>query len=436
MKYGILKHVGFSKGDDDNRRLISMGDVLESLAIKSLYQRMGIDDSQIVECNAYDLHEYGKNGEEYVVLPINYYSITVNYSSRVLPVFLGESLGGAERSLTEGEEQIFRRFQPVGCRDERTFRMLVNKGIDAYVAGCMVASFPKRTEAQNQSADTVYFIDVFGGIKDYVPKSLLEKYVFRSHDYYLSINEMTDNGSHDIYSLGQDLIDEYAQNAKLIVTSKFHAAIIALALGIPVILILENNCFKYSWLHRFIPIYEPEDCAKIDWNPGRVVIPDAEKELMKTVAIRRIQETYQKYHDILALSELREDPSIQRFEDLFYGSGAIDYITQCWKKDIDIEYAFWGVTETAKKLQEFISSHFSNARLVRVFDFSNRTPFFDVIPEPSENIGDYPGLFVFVTSASAFESAVELFENLDKPSEEFFLCRRSILTPEDVESRI
>lgn len=43
-----------------------------------------------------------------------------------------------------------RRFSPVGCRDERTMRLLLEHGIDAYLQGCLVATFEKRTELPTQ----------------------------------------------------------------------------------------------------------------------------------------------------------------------------------------------------------------------------------------------------------------------------------------------
>jgi hypothetical protein len=417
---------------------MSMGDVFECLAIKKLYEKMGVPEENIITCNAYDLSEYRG---EYVVLPINIYSVHFDYSSRILPVFLGLTLGGAERTLTEREEHILRKFQPVGCRDERTLRLLLDKGLDAYFAGCMVATFPARDPSLAETAKKVYFVDAHAGIKDYIPAELLDDYAFFSHDFYMTPEEMLHRqGAGDIFVMGEAVIKDYAANARLIVTSKFHAAIIGLALGIPVILLMENNYYKYTWITKYIPLYEPKDFPKINWNPAPVIIPNDEKALMTDIAINRIQETYDKYYKRCSLSEIRENVDLEEFDDIVYANTAIEYIKKNWPEDAAIEYSLWGVTQTAIKLDEYIASHYPNARLMKVFDFSNRTEFIPakrrggggLFPEASENLAQYPGLFVFVTSNSAAETAIELFEKIHKPQDEYFLCQRTILALADI----
>lgn len=431
MKYGILGHIGFSKKEENHNRLMSMGDIFECLAILRIYERMGIKKEDLLTCYPYELDVYQ---DEYVVLPINVYALNVDYSRRILPVFLGLALGG-EHDISKKNINMLRRFAPVGCRDERTMRRLLEKGIDAYVQGCLVATFPER-EQNLETQNKVFFVDPQAGIKDYIPKSLLENYEFYSHDFYMTPEEMLKGK--DIYEYGVETIERYKKEAKLIVTSKYHAAVIALALGIPVIMIIENNYYKYSWLEKFIPIYEPKDFANIDWNPSVVTIPEEEKNLMLEIAEERIRQTYHKYEKICTLSEKRENINIKRFNDIFYGSYAIEYVKNNWKKDTAINYAFWGATQTAVKLNEYIAENYPNTKLVKVFDWSIRNPIeFDdgcFVPEPLENMENKENehLFIFVTGNSASQAAKELFAKLNKSRDEYFLCERKILQESDV----
>lgn len=411
---------------------MSMGDIFECLAILNIYKELGVSKEELITCYPYELDSY--NGE-YVVLPINVYALNIDYSRRILPVFLGLTLGG-EHIISEKNLNMLRRFQPVGCRDERTMRNLQDNGVNAYLQGCLVATFEER-EQNLPSQNKVFFINPEQGIKDYIPKELLENYEFFSHDFYMTPEEMI--GKHeDIYSYGEQVIEKYKKEARLIVTSKYHAAIIGLALGIPVIMIIENNYYKYSWLEKFIPIYEPKDYKNIDWNPKAVVIPKEEKELMKRIARTRILETYQKYKDICSLSELREKTNIKYFNDIFYGTYAIQYIEQNWSSDIEIEYAFWGATYTSIKLNEFITDNYHNARLVKVFDWSIRNPisYRDgvYIPESTDNIknAENKHLFIFVTGNSASEAAVELFRKIERKKDSYFLCQRKVLDEGDL----
>lgn len=435
MKYGILGHIGFSKKDGNSNRLMSMGDIFECLAILRIYEELGINKDDLITCYPYELDTYDG---EYVILPINVYALNIDYSRRIIPVFLGLTLGG-EHKISEKNSNMLRRFSPVGCRDERTMRILQDKGIDAYLQGCLVATFPRRKEnVDTETRKKVFFIDPEQGIKDYIPQELFENCEFYSHDFYMTPEELL-NGK-DIYEYGKETIERYKKEAKLIVTSKYHAAIIALALGIPVIMIIENNYYKYSWLEKFIPIYEPKDYAKINWKPEVVVIPEEEKELMIDIAKERIFSSYQKYNKICTLSELRERPEIKHFTDIFYGANAIEYVKKNWEKNKIINYAFWGATQTAVKLNDFIAENYPNTKLVKVFDWSIRNPitFKDgtFIPEGLDKIqsSENEHLFIFVTGNSASEAAKELFAKINKSKDEYFLCERKILTESDVKA--
>lgn len=430
MDYGILTHIGFSKKGEKQNRIISIGDVFECLAIRNIYKSIGINENELLICYPYELGEYDG---EYCVLPINVYALNIDYSDRILPVFLGLTLGGGYK-LSKRNENLLRRFSPVGCRDERTMRLLLKYGIDAYLQGCLVATFPKRPILDTQKK--VFFVNPEKGIQKYIPEELLDNYEFVSHDYYMTDEELYKEDG--LYSLGESFIERYRTEARLVVTSKYHSAIICLALGIPVIMIIENNYYKYSWIEKYIPIYEPKDYVNIDWNPKAVCISDNEKELMLKIAKERIVDTYKKYHDICTLSELRENTEIDQFDDIFYGNYAIEYIKNNWERDIKIDYAFWGATDTSRKLNNFISEHYPNACLKKVFDWSVRAEvdYRDgiFIPEPLENLSldKNRKLFIFVTGNSASEAAEELFEKMHKESESYFLCQRRVLKEEDI----
>lgn len=430
MRYGILTHIGFSKSGGGKNRILSIGDVLECLAIRNIYRSIGVEEENLILCYPYELNEYDG---EYCVLPINVYALNIDYSNRILPVFLGITLGGGY-GLTQKNINLLRRFSPVGCRDERTMRLLIDNGVDAYLQGCLVSTFPRRPQLDTQKK--VFFVNPEKGLLDYIPDEILSNYEFVTHDYFTTDKELYKEGG--LYALGERIIDKYITEARLVVTSKFHSAIVCLALGIPVIMVIENNYYKYSWLEKYIPIYEPKDYPKIDWEPKAVCIPNEEKELMLHIAKKRIQDTYEKYHDICKLSELRERQDIKFFDDIFYGNYAIEYIKTNWDHNIQIDYAFWGVTDTSRKLNSYIADNYPNAHLVKVFDWSVRANVEyregSFIPEEINNIcsDENESLFIFVTGNSASEAALELFERIHKHPDLFFLCRRQVLEQEDI----
>lgn len=427
MKYGRIVHIGYAKNNkSEEKRLISAGDVLECLALQRVYDSMGIPKEDIVDCYIHDLENYDG---EYIVVPLNFYVWNIRYSRRILPVYLGLTLGGGNPVLTEREQNTLRRFQPIGCRDERTYHLMLDNGIDAYFAGCIVSTFPERE--QNLPTQTInYIVDVEAGVKDYIPEEIKKNCQFFTHDYYMTPEEMTQGNG--IYDFGENLIEMYSKNARLIITSKFHAAVIALALGIPVIMIIENNYYKYTWMSKYIPIYEPKDYPNIDWNPKPVVIAPYEKELMLKIARKRIQETYDKYKDICALSERRENLELNTFDDIFYGNYAIEYMKNNWLPNQHIKYAYWGATNTAIKLEKFIRENYPNAELAEVFDIAIKNEFLGKKPQTPDCIEKYPGLFVFVAGNSASDAARNYFAKIGKPEDEYFLCERKVLKKEEL----
>ena len=91
MKYARIdiETIGFVNKNDKTH--INFGDHLQNIIIKDLYDKMGIDKSDIY---VLDFNEISTYNGEYLVLPINQ-AISHNMqnflSPRIIPVFLGIS---------------------------------------------------------------------------------------------------------------------------------------------------------------------------------------------------------------------------------------------------------------------------------------------------------------------------------------------------------
>ena len=143
MKFANIIHNGLSIGR--GKRIINLGDSFEILAIDQIYEKMGIAREDIVYINFYEMKDYDG---EYVVLPINFQlelelfgKNMLQISDRIIPVFLGLSL--PDINLKEEHIQYLKKYQPIGCRDERTMRTLRERGCDAYIGGCIVATLDR-----------------------------------------------------------------------------------------------------------------------------------------------------------------------------------------------------------------------------------------------------------------------------------------------------
>ncbi len=419
MKYAIRIHEGQAKENEkDKKRIINIGDLFMCLAIKKIYDKMGVPEEDIIKIQTYDFTDYEG---EYVVLPMNFYENNLKISSRILPVFLALSIEW-EQEWTEKEINMLRRFSPIGCRDERTMRELHERGIDAYFNGCLVGIFPRR-KINPITQKKVYLVDAHECIKGEIPDSLKKDAVYFPHEYFDTLSGFLGEYT-NIFDFAQSVIDMYSKEAKMIITSRFHGAVIALALGIPVILIMDNDYYKYSWIKKYIPVYTPQSVKNIDWNPKAISIDDKEKELMMKVAEKRIRDTYDKYYDMCTLSECKEDIRQKKFDDLFYGEDAITYIKNNWDTDTKIEYVFWGVTHTAFEIQKFIHENYPNARLCDVYDMVVRNKFLGYIPKSPDLIPGLEKRFIFVTADSANSAARKMFAQMGRSEAEFFCCRR------------
>lgn len=419
MKYALRVHEGQAKKEEiDKKRIINIGDLFMCLSIKKIYDSMMIPDENIVPLQTYDFETWEG---EYLVLPMNFYESSLRLSPRILPVFLALSLEW-EQEWSSSDMELLRRFAPIGCRDELTMRELYKRGIDAYLNGCMVSIFPKRN-SNPANWTKVFLVDPHISIMSKIPSELLDNSVKFSHEYYMSLEEFLGDKK-DIFEYAQSVIDMYAQEAKMIITSRFHGAVIALALGIPVILIMDNFYAKYTWIKKFIPVYTPNDIDSIDWKPKPVVIPDEEKKLMISIAQNSIRNTYNKYVDICTLSEKRENIKIKNFDYLFYGEDAIKFVSEHWDEDTEIQYSFWGCTHTAVKLFQYISEHCPKAKLTQVYDMVVRNKFCGINPVASSEIEKDNPEFIFVTADSAVNAAKDLFSKMNKSKEEIFYCER------------
>ena len=130
----------------------NIGDNIQLIAIDEIYKKMGIPSSDIIYINKNDLATY--NGEP-VILPISMAIVDYTekgwanrFSDKIYPVFLGITM--AKDFLCPEEVDFFKKYEPVGCRDERTLDTLKKYGINAYLSGCITLSFDERQKNDHQ----------------------------------------------------------------------------------------------------------------------------------------------------------------------------------------------------------------------------------------------------------------------------------------------
>ena len=117
---------------------------------------------------------------------------------------------------------------------------------------------------------------------------------------------MTEKEAMDAYSTAKKILDYYRDNAALVITSRLHIASPCMAMGIPVILVKEEFDGRYSWIDKFLPLYEREEWRKINWNPIPVEYEEF-KISAKEFLYKKIVETYDNNVERYIISEFYEN---------------------------------------------------------------------------------------------------------------------------------
>lgn len=432
MKYANILYNGSTTfGDVGGNKLLNVGDQLQLIAIDTVYEKMGISPNEILYIDYDDLASY--NGE-YALLPINFFfpykkyisDVGIGFSNKIIPVFIGMATSSTKLSSTCLE--MFRTSSPIGCRDQFTLNVLRKYNIPSYLGGCITLVIEERKTAPVNGK--VFFVDAPASILPFIPNSVKNNAVYMSHLYYGNPRDLYGG---DLKQWVQNIIEQYVDNAGMIVTSRFHAATLGLALGIPTILVLNNMMPKYTWLKKIIPIYTESEFHSIDWNVDKANIAELKSEVL-SIAIKRIEETYNKTANFISLSSKLEIPESlnEIYSNFSYEQAACEYIRNNWDTESEKKYILWGLGKTAYNLYDFIDSNYPNAVLSGVYDMANIN-FHGLQAQDPNTIEEQGDVFCFVTSSQASYSAEHYFKTIGKPETQYFLCRNQFLTQQIVE---
>ena len=443
MKYGNFCNQG--------RTNINMGDYLQFWAVSCLYEQMGVPDSDvryIGQCEAIDYCG------ETMILPINssIHLFTkegkIAISPDITPVFLGIMITTVERYddvdsfLQEPHNRdYFLRYSPIGCRDETTYDYLVKYGIPAYINGCLTVTFPKVSELPGKS---VIFADVPKDLLEWIPDWMLNSHIiFRTQQKNFTEEEIRDYPR--VFDFVRSSYDFLKQNAKLVVTSRLHVALPCTAYGIPAILVKDHVDTRFSFIERYLPIYDCDRYADINWSPE---VPDIEplKERLINLAINRIQvavETVKSGELLTAEFKARsKQGAYTNSHTSFHQAGYrfTEYAKKYWVvKEKAIKYALWGVNaNTAEYWKNFIESQYPNAELVAVLDRYKQGSLSDIsIPlQNPDALACMPDVCVIVCAISARSDALNLFKHLEFTPDRYVFVSDEFLTREDITAKL
>ena len=245
-----------------NQNFCNLGDYFQTFAVDNLYRRMGIPPEDIIDIPRHGLREY--DGEP-VILPLQgWFGHNVKgaelfpLSPRITPVFVGFHC----LSRNVADAGTLKKYEPIGCRDEATWRFLRGMGVEAYISGCLTVTLPARDPSQ--AGDEVLLMDADRELLPFLPEwtkghtAELRQECYDAPGGYLEQAAYFEEKAREQY--------RRMSRARMIVTSRLHCAGPATAMGIPVILAKPYFDDRYTWIDLYQPLYPRSKYADIDWQ--------------------------------------------------------------------------------------------------------------------------------------------------------------------------
>lgn len=292
MKFGVLTfgYDGFTAFKDNLDKFgfydVNLGDNSQSIAIRKLYKTIGIDDSQIIDINRDELHNYS-GGETILVMNGVFFKESFPIPDSIIPIFIGFH---ATRKIISEQRDFLLKHQPIGCRDEGTTAHMREFGIDAFTSGCLTLTLPRRIVEPSAPK----LLIVYGSGAGYLPPEVLcrvpDRLLADAEFIYHRLPAMRFPFNADLRREAERyenaLMARYCREATLVLTSLHHVATPCMAFGIPVVICRARNDIRFSLIEKLVPIHVPGSFDSIEWDPSPVNVDGIRDELIRLVRDR------------------------------------------------------------------------------------------------------------------------------------------------------
>ena len=269
---------------------INLGDYVQTIAVKqildSLYQADNVwYDRDSLSCFKLPVSDIHKT---VCCIMQGWFSHSYNFlpSKDILPIWIGTHFTSNTQSFIRKVLVVNPHYfsSSVGCRDLFTLDFCRKNHINSYFSRCLTLTYPSREH--NINANKVYLVDVPVQIIKYIPKYILNDAIFCDQKKVNVHNEYWTES----FKRTQEQLDEYKNNARLVITTALHCACPCIAMGIPVILIADNLVENKSRFSALSGILDPVLIAdlikgKINWNPEPLEISELKKAMIKNVSM-------------------------------------------------------------------------------------------------------------------------------------------------------
>ncbi len=442
MKYGAIDFDltvnSYWNTSWNGKALLNIGDYSQYKSIEQLYTTAGILTDNIIKISIDQLKSY--RGEKMIVAInmaldsyVGYNAILDNLSPDIIPIFLGMSL--TDTNITDEQIACLQKYSPIGCRDERSYLLLKSQNVPCYLNGCLASTLCLTSVDDVSYKDKIVFIDVPYNVRRYIPDSIREQIVFFEQELYCTRDELSGTPS----GWAEEILKVYSSKPRMIVSSRFHAAVVSIANDIPVIITLEKYTFRFSWLQNYISLYTEENFNCIDWNiPQKTDYSDF-RDILINIAKSRLDDPNALTYEMQMLTDMNLaksgiDESKVSSQVLYYDR-VWSQIKATWNKDEEYHYGFWGINTNTDRLYDLICETFPNAKLVGIYDMFKEVSYFGLSSQHPRELGQHKDdrkFYVIVTAYLASRVSNDIFKLCGFPPEKAFLCEKEFIRENDL----
>lgn len=199
----------------------------------------------------------------------------IPFHEDVVPFFISVHICPEfRRAFPPAAVEYLKRHEPIGCRDRSTLEFLKSRGIDAYWTGCLTMVLGEMFSDPQPERQGIVLVEPHGAVPPEIGDSAITREHHISNEVRRSLSAR--------FAHAERLLRLY-RSARLVVTSRLHCALPAIAGGTPVVIVHHNpGDPRFGALEGLARVYSPTET--IDWNPAPIDIRAKAAPLYNLVA--------------------------------------------------------------------------------------------------------------------------------------------------------
>ncbi len=261
----------------------NLGDDIQTLAVSRLLPRV----------DGYVCREALNQVTESCAVPLNgFFMNTENWppSPMVKPIFFSFHMTSKTEKVVCSDSGIayLKRWQPIGCRDKGTMEILARHGVEAYYSRCVTLTLPRRKDVPKDGQ--VFIVGISKNARYAIPKEIRRQAIMVDQARV----RLPITNTQLKLALAEELLAQYRDRAKLVITSKIHCAMPCIAMGIPVIFLYDSakrddyrvkiisDLIKINYVKTsgiLAPLINAKLAKKIDWSPAPIELGALKTEI-------------------------------------------------------------------------------------------------------------------------------------------------------------